>query len=109
MAKPVARMKGRTRMLHKNSGKRLRERLVPFMRAAALPAALCTPWYNACAQAQEAQKTGPPASSSPASVADEALVSDLPANLERLPAPAIAPPVNRKKPAAVHIELEARP
>ena len=33
----------------------------------------------------------------------------LPANLERLPAPAIAPPVNRKKPARVHVELEARP
>jgi nitrite reductase (NO-forming) len=42
-------------------------------------------------------------------VVDEALVSDLPANLERLPAPAIAPPVNRKKPASVHVELEARP
>jgi nitrite reductase (NO-forming) len=34
---------------------------------------------------------------------------DLPANLERLPPPAIAPPVNRKKPAAVHVKLEARP
>jgi len=96
-------------MLHKNSGKRLRERLVPFLRAAALPAALCTTWYAARAQAQEAQQPGPPAASSSVSVADEALVSDLPANLERLPPPAIAPPVNRKKPAAVHVELEARP
>jgi hypothetical protein len=74
---------------------------------AALPAALCTFWYIACAQAQEVQN--PPAASSSASVADEALVSDLPANLERLPAPAIARPVNRKNPAAVHVELEARP
>jgi len=49
---------------------------VSFMRAVALPAALCTTWYTACAQAQEAQN--PPAASSPASVADEALVSDLP-------------------------------
>ena len=83
--------------------------LVSFMRAAALPAAfLCATWSTTCAQAQEAQQPGP-AASSPAPVADEALVSDLPANLERLPAPAIAPPVNRKKPAAVHVELEARP
>ena len=83
--------------------------LVSFMRAAALPAALCTTWATACAQAQGAQQPGPPAASSPAPAADEALVSDLPANLERLPAPAIAPPVNRKKPATVHVELEARP
>ncbi len=95
--------------MHKDSGKRLRERLVPFMRAVALPAALCTPWYVTCALAQKEQKAGPPASSTPASVVGEALVSDLPANLERLPAPAIAPPVNRKKPASVHVELEARP
>jgi nitrite reductase (NO-forming) len=81
--------------------------LVSFMRAAALPAALCTTWYTTLAQAQEAQNL--PAASSPAPVADEALASDLPANLERLPAPAIAPPVNRKKPAAVRVELEARP
>ena len=76
---------------------------------AVVPAALCTAWYAACAHAQEAQKPGLPAASSPASVADEAVIADLPANLARLPAPAIAPPVNRKKPAAVHVELEARP
>ncbi|MFZ3324666.1 MAG: multicopper oxidase domain-containing protein, partial [Methylocella sp.] len=55
--------------------------LVSFMRAAALPAALCTTWATACAQAQ----------------------SDLPANLERLPAPSVAPPVNRKNPAKVKV------
>ena len=81
--------------------------MVSFLRAAALPAALWTPWYTTFAQAQEAHN--PAAASPPASVAEEALVSDLPANLERLPAPAIAPPVNRKKPAAVHVKLEARP
>jgi len=43
--------------------------------------------------------------SSPASVADEAPVADLPANLERLPAPQVAPPVNRKNSAKVHVEL----
>jgi nitrite reductase (NO-forming) len=75
----------------------------------ALPAALCTPWYPAYVQAQEAQQPGLPAASSPALVADEAQIPDLPTDVERLPAPAIAPPVNRKKPAAVHVELEARP
>ncbi|MGH6838062.1 MAG: copper-containing nitrite reductase [Methylocella sp.] len=94
-------------MPYKNSGKSLRIWLGPIARLAALPAALCTPWYAACAQAQEAQN--PPAASSPASVADETQVSGLPANLARLPAPAIAPPVNRRKPAAVLVELEARP
>ena len=44
-------------MLHKNSGKILRERLMPIARVATLLVALCTPWYAACAQAQEAQKT----------------------------------------------------
>jgi hypothetical protein len=83
-------------MLHKNSGKRLRERLAPYMRAAALPAALCTTWYTACAQAQEAQQPSPTAASSSALAADEALFTALPANLERLPAPAIAPPVTAR-------------
>lgn len=43
------------------------------------------------------------------SVADEAPLPDLPANLARLPAPQAAPPVNRKSPAKVRVELEARP
>ena len=51
---------------------RFGELLVSFMRAAALPAALCTPWDTACALAQEAQQTGTPAASSSASVANEA-------------------------------------
>jgi nitrite reductase (NO-forming) len=76
-------------MLHKKS-RRLCERLVAITRAVALPAAVWTAWSSA-------------------SVADAALGPVLPANLERLPAPAIAPPVNRKKPASVRVELEARP
>jgi len=94
-------------MLQGDMFKCVGEQLLNFMRAAALPAALCTAWYAACAQAQEAQN--PPPASSSGFAADEALVSDLPANLERLPAPSIAPPVNRKKPATVHVELEVRP
>ena len=90
-----------------NSGKSLREWLGPFARLAALPAALCTFLYIACAQAQEAQK--PAASASPAAVAEEAVVVDLPANLARLPAPSVAPPVNWKNPAKVKVALEARP
>jgi len=94
-------------MLHKNSGKILGERLMLIARVATLLAALCTPWNAACAQAQEAQK--PAASASPAAVADEAVVVDLPANLARLPAPSVAPPVNWKNPAKVKVALEARP
>jgi nitrite reductase (NO-forming) len=94
-------------MLHKNPGIILHERLMPIARVATLLAALCTPWYAACAQAHEAQK--PAASASPAAVADEAVVVDLPANLARLPAPSVAPPVNRKNPAKVKVALEARP
>jgi hypothetical protein len=87
----------------KNLEKRLYERRVPFILVITMPAALCA----AFAQAGEMDKTAPIPSPVP-SVA-EALVADLPANLEQLPPPAIAPPVNRKKPAAVHVKLEARP
>lgn len=90
-------------MPHENSARRLRERLVQFMRIAALPAALCTTG----AKAQEMGKTGAPAPSPEVPFADETPV--LPANLERLPSPSVAPPVNRKKPANVQVELEARP
>src|ERR1700752_3202483 len=100
---PVARFRRRPRMLPKNSAKRLCERLVPFTLVIAVPVALCA----AFAQAREMDKSAP--SPSPVPSADEALIPALPANLERLPAPAIAPPVNRKKPASVHVELEARP
>jgi nitrite reductase (NO-forming) len=85
------------------------EQLMSFMRAAALPAVLCISSYATCAPAEEAQNALPMNASPPASVADEAPVADLPANLERLPAPQVAPPVNRKNPAKVHVELEARP
>jgi hypothetical protein len=47
---------------------------------------------------------------SPAAPAtDEAALPALPANLARVPAPYVAPPVNRKKPELVHVELEAKP
>lgn len=88
-----------------NSGKRLRIWLEPFTRAAVLPIALCA----VCAQAQEMSKTGTPAPAPTVPVAVAAQIPALPANLERLPAPSVAPPVNRKKPAKVHVELEARP
>src|ERR1700752_4366118 len=55
------------------------------------------------------QKAEPPAASSSSANDDEALVPALPANLERVSQPQVAPPVNRKKPASVHVELEARP
>ena len=47
-----------------------------------------------------------PRLSPPVPSVDEALVPDLPANLERLPAPAIAPAVTRKNPATVNVALE---
>jgi FtsP/CotA-like multicopper oxidase with cupredoxin domain len=40
---------------------------------------------------------------------NEAALPPLPQNLARVPAPAVAPPVNRKKPELVHVELEAKP
>jgi nitrite reductase (NO-forming) len=78
-----------------------------FFRLAALPAvmgALCGPTRTA---AEEGQKTS--ATSPPAYVADEPAAAGLPENLERLPSPSVAPPVNRTKPAKVQVELEARP
>jgi nitrite reductase (NO-forming) len=40
---------------------------------------------------------------------NEAALPPLPQNLARVPAPAVAPPVNRKKPELVRVELEAKP
>ena len=40
---------------------------------------------------------------------NEAALPPLPQNLARVPTPAVAPPVNRKKPELVHVELEAKP
>src|ERR1700732_2297897 len=82
------------------------ERLTSLLRAAVLPAALSSLCYASSAPAAEHNA---PAATPPAPPAEEAALPDLPANLQRLPAPAIAPPVNHKKPAAVHVELEARP
>jgi nitrite reductase (NO-forming) len=84
------------------------QRLITFMRAAALPAALGMLWHAPCAFAQESQKTESPAASSSDS-ADEATLPALPANLGRVPQPQVAPPVNRKKPVLVHVTLEAKP
>jgi hypothetical protein len=77
--------------------KRFGELLMSFLRAAALPAALCTPWYATYALAQEVQNTGSAAASSPALLADEADIPDLSANLERLPSPQVAPPTGRNR------------
>ena len=84
------------------------QRLISFMRAAALPAALGMLWHAPCAFAQESQKTESPAASSSNS-ADEATLPALPANLGRVPQPQVAPPVNRNKPTLVHVTLEAKP
>ncbi|MGH6850752.1 MAG: copper-containing nitrite reductase [Methylocella sp.] len=91
--------------MEENFWKGLRAWLLPFTRIVALSFALGA----TCAIAENVQKANPAEASSPAAVADESAVADLPANLQRLPSPAMAPPVNRKKPAAVLVELEARP
>jgi nitrite reductase (NO-forming) len=91
--------------MQENSRKGLCASLAPFTRIVAVPFVLAA----TSALAEDAPKANPTETSPPASVADEALVPNLPANIARLPAPAIAPPVNRKKPAAVLVELEARP
>jgi nitrite reductase (NO-forming) len=57
--------------------------------------------------AQQLQKTDAPALF--ASEADEASVFPLPADLERVPQPQVAPPVSRKKPELVHVAFEAKP
>jgi hypothetical protein len=96
-------------MLREHNFKPFGKRLMPFMRAAALPAALGTLWHITGAFGQEAQKAEPPAAPSSAFTADEAPLPALPANLGRVPQPQVAPPVNRKKPALVHVALEAKP
>jgi nitrite reductase (NO-forming) len=87
----------------------LGKQLMSFVRAAAFPAALGGLWHTPCAFAQEAQKAEPPAASSSTANADEATLPALPANLGRVPQPQVAPPVNRKKLALVHVALEAKP
>jgi nitrite reductase (NO-forming) len=48
------------------------------------------------------------AGESDASATDESTLPPLPENLARVPAPEVAPPVNRKKPALVRVNLEAK-
>jgi nitrite reductase (NO-forming) len=88
-------------ILKKNFKKSLAKRLAPCTRLLVLPLAL----YATCARAEEADHTGAPA----ASAADETTLPALPPNLGRVPQPEVAPPVNRKKPALVHVMLEAKP
>lgn len=47
-------------------------------------------------------------STKPAAAAPSAEVRPLPANLDRLPLPQVAPPVNRSQPATVKVELETK-
>lgn len=88
--------------------KLFRGRLRPCVRAAAISGVLGALWQAPCAFAEESHKTEPAANSS-AFLADEAQIPALPANLDRVSQPPIAPPVNRKKPALVRVALEARP
>src|ERR1700751_5246012 len=76
------------------------EGLAPLMRSAAIPAALGTLLFASSALTDDGQ-------SAPA--AEEATLPELPANLARGPMPSVAPPINRKKPELVHVELEAKP
>ena len=76
------------------------EGLAPLMWSAAIPAALGTLLFASSALTDDGQ-------SAPA--AEEATLPELPANLARVPMPSVAPPINRKKPELVHVELEAKP
>ncbi|MCI0745972.1 MAG: copper-containing nitrite reductase [Verrucomicrobia subdivision 3 bacterium] len=89
--------------------KRIGKQRMPLMRAAVLSAALCAAWYSGRGYAEEGQKADTSGDTSSALTAGETSVSALPANLERVAAPLVAPPVNRKKPALVRAELEAKP
>jgi nitrite reductase (NO-forming) len=71
-------------------------RLAPCLRLAVLATAI----FAAAGWAQ--------AGASDASATDGATLPPLPENLARVPAPEVAPPVNRKKPALVRVTLEAK-
>ncbi|HMF07400.1 MAG TPA: copper-containing nitrite reductase [Methylocella sp.] len=73
--------------------------LAAIMRAAAFSVALGMFLFASSTQAEE--------QSVPAT--DEAALPALPENLVRVPAPEVAPPVNRKKPELVRVTLEAKP
>jgi nitrite reductase (NO-forming) len=79
--------------------------VIPFACVTALSLALCTPF----AQAEDTAPAGHTAGSPAASQAGNLPSLELPQDIARLPMPSMAPPVNRKNPATVHVELEARP
>ena len=85
------------------------QQLTPVIRAAAVAAAVGALWHVLGPSAQEPQKADSPDASASAMAADEAPLPALPANLEQVPQPSVPPPVNRKKPELVHVELEAKP
>lgn len=74
------------------------------MRAAMLAGGLAAAGATGAAEQSQMAPT-----SGASGAAGEAQLPALPANLERVPQPAVAPPVNRKKPALVRVELEAKP
>jgi nitrite reductase (NO-forming) len=78
--------------------------LAAIMRASVFSATLSvTPWASgALAEEQSAPATN-------ASAPEEATLPDLPQGLAGVPSPAVAPPVNRKKPEFVRVTLEAKP
>jgi nitrite reductase (NO-forming) len=88
-------------ILKKNFKKSLGKRLAPRTRLVVLPLA----FYATCAWAQDTDHAGAPA----ASAGDEATLPSLPPNLGPVPQPQVTPPVNRKKPALVHVALETKP
>jgi nitrite reductase (NO-forming) len=79
--------------------------VITFVCVTALPLALCTTFAQAEDTALAGQTTGSPADSQ----AGNLPILELPQDIARLPMPPMAPPVNRKNPATVHVELEARP
>src|ERR1700730_1598898 len=86
-------------MLHQRNCKFVTEGLAPLIWAASLPALLGATLYTSGVLAEEEN----------APATDEPALPALPENLVRVPAPSVAPPVNRKKPELIHVELEAKP
>jgi nitrite reductase (NO-forming) len=79
--------------------------VITFSWVTALSLALCTTFAHVEDAAPAGQTSGSPA----ASQAGNPPIIELPQDIARLPMPSMAPPVNRKNPATVHVELEARP
>ena len=76
--------------------------VIPFVCMTAMSLALCTIFAHAEDTAPAGQTSGSPS-------ADNLAILELPQDIARLPMPSMAPPVNRKNPATVHVDLEARP